>query len=71
MSFPDALATDMETAALAQTAFRFGVPFLAVRGISDLCSPLEAGEFATHVDDAADRSAAVVAALLAELRRQS
>jgi adenosylhomocysteine nucleosidase len=70
-SFPDALATDMETAALAQTAFRFGVPFLAVRGISDLCSPMEAGEFATHVDDAADRSAAVVAALLAELTRES
>ncbi len=59
-AFPQALATDMESAALAQVAHRFGVPFLSVRGISDLCSPVEAGEFATHVDDAADRSAAVV-----------
>ncbi|MCR6689488.1 5'-methylthioadenosine/S-adenosylhomocysteine nucleosidase [Cellulomonas sp.] len=67
-AFPAALATDMETTALAQTAFRAGVPFLSVRGISDLCSPMEAGEFATHVDDAADRSAAVVAALLASTR---
>jgi len=66
-AFPDALATDMESAALAQVAHLFGVPFLAVRGISDLCSPVEAGEFATHVDDAADRSAAVVRALLAGL----
>ncbi|MBT0995583.1 5'-methylthioadenosine/S-adenosylhomocysteine nucleosidase [Cellulomonas sp. DKR-3] len=70
-AFPDALATDMETSALAQTAYRFGVPFLAVRGISDLCSPMEAGEFATHVDDAADRSAAVVAACLAQVLRQT
>lgn len=59
-AFPQALATDMESAALAQVAHRFGVPFLSVRGISDLCSPVEAGEFATHVDDAADRSAVVV-----------
>ena len=59
-AFPGALATDMESAALAQVAHRFGVPFLSVRGISDLCSPVEAGEFATHVDDAADRSAVVV-----------
>ncbi len=63
-SFPDALATDMESAALAHVAHRFGAPFLSVRGISDLCSPVEAGEFATHVDDAAARSAAVVAAAL-------
>jgi len=38
-----------------------------VRGISDLCSPVEAGEFLTHVDDAADRSAAIVESLLASL----
>lgn len=66
-SFPGALATDMESTALAQAAHLHGVPFVSVRGISDLCSPVEAGEFATHVDDAADRSAAVVEALLATL----
>ena len=66
-AYPAALATDMESAALAQTAHLFGVPFVSVRGISDLCSPVEAGEFLTHVDDAADRSAAVVESLLASL----
>jgi len=65
--FPDALAADMETTALAHTAHLFGVPFLAVRGISDLCSPVEAGEFASHVDDAAERSATVVEELLRAL----
>ncbi|WP_025702147.1 5'-methylthioadenosine/adenosylhomocysteine nucleosidase, partial [Paenibacillus forsythiae] len=33
--FPESLATDMEGASVAQTAYQFGVPFLAVRAISD------------------------------------
>lgn len=63
-AFPDALATDMESTALAQVAHLYGVPFVSVRAISDLCG---AGEFSEHADDAADRSAAVVARLLARL----
>lgn len=35
----DALATDMEPAALAHTCHLYDVPFLSVRGISDLCGP--------------------------------
>lgn len=60
-AFAGALATDMESVSLAQTAHVHGLPFVSVRGISDLCAP---GEFEAHVDDAADRSAAVVVALL-------
>ena len=62
--FPAALATDMESTALAHTAHLFGLPFVSVRGISDLCG---ADEFAEHVDDAADRAADVVGALLQRL----
>lgn len=62
--FPGVLATDMESAALAHTAHLFGVPFVAVRGISDLCG---AAEFSDHVDDAADRAADVVVGLLQTL----
>ena len=65
--FPEGLSTDMETTALAQVAHVYGVPFLAVRGISDLCGPAGADDFLTHVDDAADRSALVVAGLVATL----
>ena len=39
-------------------------PFVGVRGISDLCGPVAGEDFRTHVDDAADRSAEVVLALL-------
>ncbi|WP_372594156.1 5'-methylthioadenosine/S-adenosylhomocysteine nucleosidase [Actinotalea sp.] len=63
--FPGALSTDMETTALAQTAHLHGSPFLSVRGISDLCGPAAGDDFRTHVDDAADRSADIVLALLA------
>ncbi len=65
--FPGGLSTDMESTALAQVAHVYGVPFLAVRGISDLCGPAGADDFLTHVDDAADRSAAVVLGMLARL----
>lgn len=62
--FPAALATDMESVAIAQTCHVHGRPFLAVRGISDLCGPIAGTDFLSHVDDAAERSATVALALL-------
>ena len=59
--FPDMLAIDMESAALAQLCHNFGVDFVSVRAVSDLCAP-DGTEFLTHVDDAAQRSARVVTA---------
>ncbi|AYG02657.1 5'-methylthioadenosine/S-adenosylhomocysteine nucleosidase [Gryllotalpicola protaetiae] len=64
--FPDVLAVDMETAALAQFAHTHGLPFVSIRAISDLCAP-DGTEFLTHVDDAAARSADVVAATIMAL----
>ncbi len=63
-AFPPSLATDMESVAIAQVSYSHGHSFMSVRGISDLCSP---GEFAEHIDDAAERSAAVVEAILPAL----
>jgi adenosylhomocysteine nucleosidase len=57
--FPDMLAVDMESAALAQLCHNFGTDFVSVRAVSDLCAP-DGTEFLTHVDDAALRSAQVV-----------
>ena len=45
-AFPAALAAEMESAAAAQVAYLCGVPFLAVRCVSDLCSP--AGQEVYH-----------------------
>ena len=63
-AFPASLATDMESVAIAQVSYSHGLPFMSVRAISDLCGP---EEFLTHIDDAAERSAAVVTALLPAL----
>ena len=63
-AFPGSQSTDMESSALAQVAHSHGLSFISVRGISDLCG---AEEFTTHVDDASDRSAAVVEAILPAL----
>ncbi|GAA2245154.1 hypothetical protein GCM10010401_18060 [Rarobacter faecitabidus] len=60
--WPEALCIDMESSALAQVAHNYGLAFASIRGISDLCGP---DEFHTHVDDAANRSAAVVLDLIA------
>ncbi|MCL2464756.1 MAG: 5'-methylthioadenosine/S-adenosylhomocysteine nucleosidase [Micrococcales bacterium] len=62
--FPDALSADMESTALAHVAHLYRLPFVSVRGISDLCG---AAEFAEHLDDAADRAAGVVVRLLETL----
>jgi len=63
--FPGVLCTDMESEGIAQTCFAHGVPFVAIRGISDLCGPV--GDHLTHVDDAAERSAVVVLETLRHL----
>lgn len=62
--FAGALATDMESSAIAQTCHVFGVPFVSVRGISDLCGPAAQDDFKEQVDDAATQSASVVISAL-------
>ena len=64
--FPDVVAVDMETAAIAQFAHTHGQRFVSIRAISDLCAP-DGTEFLTHVDDAAARSAEVVLAAIMAL----
>lgn len=48
--FPEAIATDMETAAMAQTCFAAGVPWVSLRAVSDLCGPAAGQDF--HMDGA-------------------
>lgn len=66
-AFPDAVATDMESCAIAQVCHATGVEFISIRGVSDLCGPEAGVDFHIGVDEAADVSAAAVRALLAAL----
>ena len=66
-AFPDAVATDMESCAIAQVALAVGREFVSVRGVSDLCGPAAGIDFHIGVDVAAARSADAVRGMLAAL----
>ena len=53
----DALAVEMEGAAVAQVCFDYGVPFAAVRTISDRADDQAHVDFATFVNEVASRYA--------------
>jgi adenosylhomocysteine nucleosidase len=64
-ALPDALAVEMEGAAFAQVCHDYGVPFAAVRTISDRADDEAHGDFMTFIQEVASRhSAAIVEALL-------
>ena len=65
-ALPDALAVEMEGAAIAQVCFDYGVPYGAVRTISDRADDLAHADFAAFVREVASRySSALIARLLA------
>jgi adenosylhomocysteine nucleosidase len=65
-ALPDASAVEMEGAAIAQVCHDFGVPFAAVRTISDRADDAAHADFASFLREVAGpHSAAIVRALLA------
>jgi adenosylhomocysteine nucleosidase len=64
-ALPDALAVEMEGAAFAQVCRDYGVPFAAVRTVSDRADDAAHGDFLSFIDQVASRhSAAIVEAFL-------
>ena len=67
-ALPEALAVEMEGAAIAQVCHDYGVPFAAVRTVSDRADDAAHGDFTRFVEEVASRhSAAIVEALLRSL----
>jgi adenosylhomocysteine nucleosidase len=65
-ALPGALAVEMEGAAIAQVCHDFGVPFAAVRTISDRADDEAHGDFVSFIREVASRhSAAIVENFLA------
>jgi adenosylhomocysteine nucleosidase len=65
LALPDALAVEMEGAAFAQVCRDYGVPFAAVRTVSDRADDAAHGDFLSFIDEVASRhSAAIVEAFL-------
>lgn len=68
-ALPAALAVEMEGAAVAQVCHDYGIPFAALRTISDRADDTAHVDFMSFVDTVASRySAAIVKALLASLQ---
>lgn len=65
--FPHALSADMETTASARTAEALGVPFVALRAVSDLCGPAAGQQFHLELDVVAEISARAVEELASTL----
>jgi adenosylhomocysteine nucleosidase len=64
-ALPDALAVEMEGAAFAQVCHDYGVPFAAVRTVSDRADDDAHGDFLQFIEHVASRhSAAIVEAFL-------
>lgn len=64
-ALPDALAVEMEGAAFAQVCHDYGIPFAAVRTVSDRADDAAHGDFLQFIESVASRhSAAVVEAFL-------
>lgn len=65
-AFPLAVSADMESYAAAHVAHQWSIPFLSVRGISDLCSRAEDQSVAFHAElaDVAARSARTALAII-------
>ena len=65
--FPQAFASDMEGAAIAEAAYQCGVPFLNVRSISDIAGQKAAESFDENLDLAAMRAASFFRRLAAAI----
>lgn len=65
--FPDAEAVEMEGAAIAQTCYRFKIPFVVIRSISDIAGQENAVEYEEFVETAAVNSAKMVVEMINEL----
>jgi adenosylhomocysteine nucleosidase len=67
-ALPDALAVEMEGAAIAQVCHDYGIAYAAVRTISDRADDAAHGDFLSFVERVASRhSAAIIQTLLAPL----
>lgn len=66
--FENLQAVEMEAAAIAQVAHRFGVPFVIIRSLSDIAGKQSEISFDQFIDKAATNSATLVMKMVAALK---
>jgi len=66
--FPDMKAAEMEAAAIAQTCYRFDVPFIVIRSLSDIAGQESNVSFDQFIETASENSALMVLAIVKRLQ---
>jgi adenosylhomocysteine nucleosidase len=66
--FPAMIAVEMEGAAIAQTAYLMGIPFLIIRSLSDIAGKTSTLSFQAYLGKAAKNSAQLVMGMVKALR---
>lgn len=66
-NFPEALVTEMEGTAVAQTCYQFGVPVIVVRALSDTSDEKASVSFEEFIEHAGKKSAEMVLNFLKDL----
>jgi adenosylhomocysteine nucleosidase len=65
--FPSMIAVEMEGAAIAQTAYLMGIPFLVIRSLSDIAGKTSTVSFQAYLKKAAKNSAKLVMGMVKAL----
>ncbi|GAA0361115.1 5'-methylthioadenosine/adenosylhomocysteine nucleosidase [Alkalibacterium iburiense] len=68
--FEDALVTEMEGAAIAQTCYQFDIPFLVIRAVSDVADEEASVSFDEFIELAGKKSAETVINFLKEIKQE-
>lgn len=68
--FPDALVTEMEGAAIAQVCWRFNVPFVVVRAVSDSADEEASVNFDEFIVEAGRKSAQMVLNFIGAIKQK-
>ncbi|MBN2864970.1 MAG: 5'-methylthioadenosine/S-adenosylhomocysteine nucleosidase [Thiotrichales bacterium] len=65
--FPKMIACEMEAAAIAQTCFSMGTPFVIIRSLSDIAGKENAVTFEQYLEQAATHSAKLILEMLSRI----
>lgn len=65
--FPDVYAVEMEAAAIAQVCYRFQVPFVIIRSLSDIAGKNAEVTFEEYLKVASENSAQQILLMIEEL----
>lgn len=66
--FKDAIAGEMEAAAIAQVCYQYGTPFVVIRALSDIAGEASSVSFDEFLPKAADNAAKIIVTTLTKLK---